>query len=607
MKGRTGNTFSRVGGHLPRLQGAPAGFTRSGAHSLLETTLPTTTLPGPLYRPLKPRPLLAYLDEDEHFFLPPKPDGKALRRLKVLKPYADALSRVTEALNWAVQQPDGGWPQVYADRKQHNPFSGQWEPVGSLPHKSCLLALSGYTCAVGTADRPGLALKHTGAEAFDRAAAAMTFHCLRLDVDCDEVFDGQDLDGLRSVTDAVREAFSSLGLSCSVWATGGRGIQAVAPVSPCTWRELRQAEQDLKDLLSTTLPPGATADKGGTEGILRLPFGLHPRTGRLGLFVDEDCRTLPLEEQLGAMTAAYGHSASDLPSLAAVRTSRAQEPLQRRAQTVAESEPAPARRGRDGTGSPYWQRLRDERPEPGRTAEYLKTKDRIHAFVWAFGREGARQRLHEVMEETPMGPASDMAARRSRVDYWIDTYVDFKGARKQEPPKELHADDEAEAERYRRSLEGRKDYVRRQHSVYRAVLHARRTWGDAVDGGDVCRMHEHLYGKVASKTVYRALDAMREITNICSVTLSLEGLADDSGYLVTPEAFEATGHSSGSSAAIGQSIDAGHLFQPRKRSSPSAKPCRSVQPARSTSRQSARSPDSGSEATARTYAVSACT
>lgn len=503
--------------------------------------MPSTELPGPFYRPSKPKPLLAYLDEDEHFFLPPKPDGKALRRVKVLKPYADALSRATEALNWAVQQPDGSWPQEYSDRKRHSRFSGQWEPVGSLPVTACLLSLAGYSYAVGSSDRPGLALKHLGAEAFERAASSMTFRCIRLDVDYDEAFERQDLEALRTVTDAVRAAFSSIGLTCAVWSTGGRGIQAVAPASPCTWHELRGAEQHLKDLLSRTLPPGAKADKAGTEGVLRLPFGLHPRTGRLGLFVDEDCRTLPLEEQLGEMTAAYGRSASDLPSLAAVRTSRAQEALQARAQRVATPETSPARRGRDGTGSAYWQRLRDERPETGRTADYLKKKDRVHAFVWAFGLEGARERLHRLMEETPLGPASDMTARHSRVDYWIDTYVDFKGARRQEPPKELHNEDEAEAQRYRLSLEGRKDYVRRQYSVYRAVLHARRTWGDAVDGGDVCRMFKYLYGKVAAKTVYRALEAMREITNICSVTLSLENLVDVSGYVLPPIAMEAHG------------------------------------------------------------------
>lgn len=567
--------------------------------------MPSTELPGPFYRPLKTKPLLAYLDEDESFFMPPKPDGKQLRRLKVLKPYADALGQATEGLNWAVQQADGGWPQMYSEKKRHNRFSGDWKPVGALPVKTCLLALSGYTCAVGTADRPGLPLKDLGAEEFDRAASAMTFRCLRLDVDYDEAFDRQDLGALTVLTDAVRHAFATLGLSCFIWATGGRGIQAVAPVAPCTWSELRQAEQDLKDLLSRTLPTGATADKGGTEGILRLPFGLHPLTRRLGMFVDEDCRTLPLEQQLGAMNSAYGHGASDLPSLAAVRTSRAQGPLPSRAQLQTAPETPTARRGKDGTGLDRWQRLRDERPEPGRTAEYLKAKDRIHAFVWAFGREGARQRLHEVMEETPLGRKSDMAARHSRVDYWIDTYVDFKGARKQEPPKELHQDDEAEAERYRLSLEGRKDYVRRQHSVYRAVLHARRTWGDAVDGGDVCRMFKALYGKVAAKTVYRALDGMREITNICSVTLSLEDLVDASGYVVTLEAFAGTGHSESTSSSIPNSRPCAQVFQSRWCGS-SLRPHLSVHPARTTSRTSSSLPVV-STGTAETYATPART
>lgn len=588
-------TFSRVGGHLPRLQGAPTAL-HGGRPFSLETTLPTTELPGPFYRPSKPRPLLAYLDEDEHFFLPTKPDGKALRRLKVLKPFADALSRATEALNWAVQRPDGSWPQEYADKKVHNPFSSQWEPVGSLPVRSCLLSLAGYTCAVGSSDRPGLSLKDLGPERFDRAASSMTFRCIRLDVDCDDAYDRQDRTALRETTDAVREAFRSIGLTSSVWSTGGRGVQAVAPCQPLTWHELKAAEQHLKERLSLTLPAGAKADKGGTEGILRLPFGLHPRTGRLGLFLDEDCRTLPLEQQLGEMLRAYGRSASYLPPVAAVRTSMAQEPLQTRARAEATPETAPARRGRDGAGEDRWQRLRDERPETGGTYAWLNTYGRIHAFVWAYGREGARERLHQLMEEAPLGPGSDMQDRHSRVDYLVDTYVDFKGARKHEAPKDLHADDEQTAADYAEALatEGkRKDTAESHWLVMRAWLHARRTWGVEVDGADVWRMFCHLYGEraLARSGVFSALGVMRErVNNICSPISEPVRFEQDwlclGGYLVTPEAFASTGHSSGSSVAIGQSMDAGHRFQPRKRSSPSARPSQSVHPASSTSRQS---------------------
>lgn len=509
-------------------------------------------LPGPFYWPARPKPLLAHLDQDEHFFLPPRPDAKQLRRLSALKPFAHALAHATEGLNWAVQQPDGSWPQVFADRKVHSRYSGQWEATGKLPTKSCLLALAGYTCAAGTSDRPGIPLKDAGAENFERAASGMTFRAVRLDVDCDDAFDRQDRDALRAATDAVRAAYSSVGLTCSIWTTGGRGIQAVAPCQPLTWHELRRVERHLKHVLSSTLPEGAKADKGGTEGILRLPFGLHPKTGRLGLFIDADCQTLPLSRQLQELLKAYGQDGSELPPVAAIQDLKGAEEPERPEAVKGAPEPSTGTKRTNPSRHAYWESVRQSRPEPGGFRRWLMPDDGrvVYAFAYWHGAEGARTILHGIADETPCRDEQNLRDRHRLIDDLLDRYTPSQPGKRSLEVPEVSDETERKVGEYTETLSGRKDYVSRQEKVYRAYLHARETWGDNVDGGDVCRMAKALYGEEApaSKTVYRALEVLEREYLYMQCHFALDDFIDSTGYVVNSTAF-------GAITTIGDNID----------------------------------------------------
>lgn len=137
-------------------------------------------------------------------------------------------------------------------------------------------------------------------------ASAVVSH-VRIDVDLDTTFchgDLADLSGEIGLVDCVFAAFS---LKVHVFRTGNRGIQAVTPIPPLPVRVGRVLIGLLRAVLrgSRHHAVRATDFKTSTEGILRLPLGLHGTSGSLGLFLGRDGRHLPPAEQIVAATASF--------------------------------------------------------------------------------------------------------------------------------------------------------------------------------------------------------------------------------------------------------------------------------------------------------------
>ncbi len=451
--------------------------------------------------------------------------------MKPLKEIAEALAKATAGHNWAVQQDNGSWPQHHSLKQQINRFTNRHEPLGALKPKHCLLALAGYTNAVGTADRPGIPLKDCRDRAhFEHLANKLPLTALRLDIDCDDAFANNDLTALQHTTDRAREAFSKLGLTAYIWTTGGRGIQVVAPCAG-TWHEVRRAEQEIKRLLADI--PGV--DKAGTEGILRLPFGLHPKTKRLGLYLDENCEIIDIDQQLQMLNVSYGLNAPVLPSICLADERKDAQAYEISVKPEAALKTQNKSIVKDSENNRKWELLRREKPQPGKTTEWLMTYGRIYAFVWAYGKDGAREHLYKIMDEVS-GTESQRINRRQKIDSLFQSFVEYTGSKKSEPTKNLSAEDERTAKEYKQSLTGRKDFIKRQYLVYRAYLHAITSWGDSIDGGDVLRMCGYLYGKDAPKrtAIFEAFSRISVDTNICSPALGSKTYILD-GFLVPDE------------------------------------------------------------------------
>lgn len=549
------------------------------------------------------RPLAAYTDAEGYEALMQSPRRHAQKLCPNAAKLAESVAALHPGETWGEQLLSGRWVTYQAGTE--GKFGAEQRLCGS--------SLTSAYCrpgkyALGAKDTYSESRADATARAEDRGTP-----CVRLDLDLDYAFGVESFELLAEAVEACHAAGDRLGLPCLVFETGGRGIQAVYRLpQKLSGPDARLVTEAVRFLL-----PHPGLDKDGSRSIMRLPLMRHGATGNLGLFLSREAVRLPLAEQLSSavlcLTPTGGDAALLLAAAAEVlgdpQGARGSDALVRRPE-----EPMASQKRARGGKHARWEALRAEPLFAGETWSYLADRGGVYAHVWAYGKAGARARLREKVLAMPEDGKA--AERLAKVERLVDAYDLRSRAGHEEPTAELHEDDERAAADYADALRaegGRKDTVESHYLVCRALLHARRTWGAAIDGADAYRMFCRLCGEraLARSRVFAILGAMRGEEYVCSPISAPVEFGEDlfcaSGYLVTPEAFANTGHSRTSSEAIGQSIEAGHLFQPRKRSSPSASPCRSVQPASSTSRQSARSPDSGSEATARTYAVSACT
>ena len=149
---------------------------------------------------------------------------------------------------------------------------------------------------------------------------------IRIDIDSDDVWRDRDATTLRAQVRACAGLAEQLGLGFSVFRTGGRGIQAIyalpwaqSPLS-ASWLAMK-----LRDALSVRLAGmGAVVDCDSTRAILRLPLGLHAKSGLLGLFLCPiSGEILPAEDQVRLATQAFTTSERDPECVSALRSIRA--------------------------------------------------------------------------------------------------------------------------------------------------------------------------------------------------------------------------------------------------------------------------------------------
>jgi hypothetical protein len=131
---------------------------------------------------------------------------------------------------------------------------------------------------------------------------------IRIDVDCDEVWMNRDHHKLTSQIRACAALGEQLGLGFSVFRTGGRGLQAIYSLPwPQTPLSASWLASKLRDALSVRLAGLlAVVDCDSTRSIMRLPLGLHAKSGSLGLFLSPDTGEIqPIEEQVCQSTRAF--------------------------------------------------------------------------------------------------------------------------------------------------------------------------------------------------------------------------------------------------------------------------------------------------------------
>ena len=148
---------------------------------------------------------------------------------------------------------------------------------------------------------------------------------IRIDIDCDDVWGTRDQRMLRAQVRACATLAEQLGLGFSVFRTGGRGIQAIYSLPwPQTPLSASWLSAVLRDALSIRLAGlSAVVDCDSTRAILRLPLGLHAKSGLLGLFLSPvSGEILPLEEQVRFSTKAFAAPRTESRSVLALQAIR---------------------------------------------------------------------------------------------------------------------------------------------------------------------------------------------------------------------------------------------------------------------------------------------
>ena len=117
-----------------------------------------------------------------------------------------------------------------------------------------------------------------------------------------------------------------------------------------------------------------------------------------------------------------------------------------------------------------------------------------------------------------------MAERLSTVDWLVETFELRKTQTLEAVDVTLSRGETERVQAYKEELRAagvRTDCIARQEMVYAAWLIAERQYGHQVNGARIARTAERLYGAAApkGKSIYRALDMLRERNKIWFVTL----------------------------------------------------------------------------------------
>ncbi len=136
---------------------------------------------------------------------------------------------------------------------------------------------------------------------------------LRFDIDLDRAFRHQNSDRLLRELRSQKRVIEASGFPLRVFRTGSRGVQVVIPVPLSVPPSLASLiSEGLKLALAARGSSFVGVDKDNLHGLLRLPGGVHAKTGDLGLWIDVDAGELhSLEEQIYLMKSGLTWSERD--------------------------------------------------------------------------------------------------------------------------------------------------------------------------------------------------------------------------------------------------------------------------------------------------------
>lgn len=170
-----------------------------------------------------------------------------------------------------------------------------------------LTGRSGF--ARGTTDKP---IPHYHARP-DGSMVPNFVPSLRFDIDLDRAFRNYNSDRLLRELRSQKGVIEASGLPYRVFRTGSRGVQAVIPLPLSVPPSLASLiSEGLKLALAARGSSFVGVDKDNMHGLLRLPGGVHAKTGDLGLWIDVDAGELhSLEEQILLMKSGLTWSERD--------------------------------------------------------------------------------------------------------------------------------------------------------------------------------------------------------------------------------------------------------------------------------------------------------
>lgn len=171
-----------------------------------------------------------------------------------------------------------------------------------------LTGRSGF--ARGTTDKP-IPHYHTRSEG---SMVPNFVPAIRFDIDLDRAFRFQNSDRLLRELRSQKRVVEASGLPCRVFRTGSRGVQVVIPLPLAVPPSLASLiSEGLKLALAARGSSFVGVDKDNLHGLLRLPGGVHAKTGDLGLWIDVDAGELhSLQEQISLMKSGLTWSERDL-------------------------------------------------------------------------------------------------------------------------------------------------------------------------------------------------------------------------------------------------------------------------------------------------------
>jgi hypothetical protein len=170
-----------------------------------------------------------------------------------------------------------------------------------------LTGRSGF--ARGTTDKP---IPHYHAQP-DGSMLPNFVPALRFDIDLDRAFRYQNSDRLLHELRSQKRVIEASGFPYRVFRTGSRGVQVVIPLPRSVPPSLASlVSEGFRHALAFRGSSFVGVDKDNLHGLLRLPGGVHAKTGDLGLWIDVDAEELhSLEEQISLMKSGLTWSERD--------------------------------------------------------------------------------------------------------------------------------------------------------------------------------------------------------------------------------------------------------------------------------------------------------